>query len=96
MESDATLDRPAVNDKAPRLGRPSQSTVLTDCRDGKLSVERSCRSRSWNESSIWDKLSADREDILLLALTVKLPVIRLMPFNAMSSALPVATAMSPE
>lgn len=85
-----------MKDRVERVGRPDQSTVLTAVSMGKLRVESSCTSRNVNESSICDKLLADKDAILLFLIRSRLPVILLMPSNAMSSTLLVATAMLPE
>jgi hypothetical protein len=96
MERELTFCKPDVNDKPWRLGRPIQSTVSTAVSAGKLSVDRIWTLSSVNESSIWDRLSPESETIFFTFFAVRLPVIRLMPSNAMSSVVPVAIAMLPE
>ena len=96
MEREDTVDRPVSNDKESRLGRPTQSTVSTSESWGKSSVARVDMLFSENESSICNRLSPESEPKLCTSFALRLPVIRLMPFNAMSSEVAVAIAMLPE
>lgn len=85
-----------VNDNPCKLGSAVHEIVSTLESSGKLSVDRICTLSKYIVSSICDRELPDSETMFGTFFAIKLPDILCMPSSAMSSAVLVAMAMSPE